>query len=92
MKVFHLFPKENIEGENPWEPWYDKAFGFIIRAENEQEARKIANENGGDEVGEVSHNVYRTGGDPWLDANFSQCIEITNHGEKGVIIKDLRSA
>jgi hypothetical protein len=92
MKVFHLFPKESIEGENPWEPWYDKAFGFVIRAENEQEARKIANENGGDEVGEVSNNVYRTGGDPWLNPNFSECITLSCDGKKGVIIKDLRSA
>jgi len=92
MKVFHLFPKEKIEGENPWSPWYDKAFGFIIRAENEEEARKIANKNGGDEVGKISHKVYRTGGDPWLDANFSECIELSTDGEKGVIMRDFASA
>ena len=54
MKLFHLYPKENIEGENPWSPWYDKAFGFVVRAETEEEARKLANEEGGDEVGDVS--------------------------------------
>jgi hypothetical protein len=92
MKLFHLFPKENVEGENPWEPDYDKAVGFVIRAENEQEARKIANDNGGDEVGEIRNHAYRTGGDLWLDGNFSQCIELTIDGEKGVIVRDLRSA
>ena len=88
MKIFHLFPKENIEGENPWSPWYDKAFGFVVRAENEEEARKLANEKGGDETGEISHSIYRTGGDPWLDANFSECVELTEEGNKGVIICD----
>jgi hypothetical protein len=92
MKIFHLFPKENIEGENPWSPWYDKAFGFVVRAENEEEARKLANEEGGDETGEIAHSVYRTGGNPWLDANFSECVELTEEGDKGVIIRDFASA
>lgn len=92
MKLYHLYPKESIEGENPWEPWYDKAFGFIVRAENEEEARIMANKEGGDETGEISHSVYRTGGDPWLDSKLSECVELTNEGEKCVIMRDFASA
>jgi len=32
-----------------WVPWFDKVFGFVIRAKNEIEARKIAQENAGEE-------------------------------------------
>jgi len=92
MKLFHLYPKENIEGENPWLPWYDKALGFVVRARNEAEARIIANQNGGDEVGEISNEVYRIGGNPWLDPKFSECVELLNNGECGVIIREFASA
>lgn len=92
MKLYHLYPKKNIEGEDPWSPWYDKAFGFIVRAETEEEARRLANEQGGDETGEISNDIYRIGGDPWLDAKFSECVELTEDGEKGVIIRDFAQA
>jgi hypothetical protein len=42
MKLFLLRPKENLLGENPWEPWYDKCFGEVVRAKNEIEARQLA--------------------------------------------------
>lgn len=29
------------ENSPPWTPWYDKAFGFVIRAESEREARRM---------------------------------------------------
>lgn len=93
MKLFHLFPKADLpEGDNPWYPWYDKAFGFVVRAENEKEARQMANDEGGDERGEISHHVYRTGGDPWLNPIYSDCIELTPEGEGGVVIRDIRFA
>lgn len=92
MKIFHLYPKENIEGENPWSPWYDKVFGFVVRAENEEEARKLANEEGRNENCDIRHTVNRTGGKPWLDSNFSECVELTEKGDKGVIIRDLAGA
>lgn len=81
-------PKEN----NPWEPWYDKTFGFVVCADSEEEARQLANADGGHEVGPVSHTVYRTGGDAWLDAKLSSCVELTANREKGVIIYDHASA
>ena len=50
MKIFELRPVENLKNnDNPWKPWYNKSFGFIVRAETEAEARKYADENAGDE-------------------------------------------
>ena len=77
---------------SPWEPWYDKAVGFVVRAATEDEARRLANENGGDEVGEVRNLVYRTGGDPWLDPALSSCVELASTGPSGLIIRDFKSA
>ena len=46
MKLWILRP---IEGSPYWEPWYDKAFGFVVRAKDEKEARMIAYRDQGDE-------------------------------------------
>jgi len=78
MKIFHLTPKENT---GHWEEWYDKAFGFVVRAENEDEARILASKEAGDEGGSV-----------WINNNFTYCIELKGEGEKGVIIRDFASA
>jgi hypothetical protein len=66
---------------NPWEPWYDKAFGFVIRAETEVEARIIASKNHGDE-----------GEDAWLSSELASCIPLRNAGDPGVILRSFRSA
>ena len=48
MKLWLVRPIEtDDDGDDPWEPWYDKAFGFVIRAESDQKAREIANEKWG---------------------------------------------
>ena len=94
MKIFLLEPQENLGKDNAWEPWYDKAFGFVIVANNEIEARKIANESGGDETGDRRCLVYRTGGNPWLDPKQSKCIELKaeNYKEGEMILRDFASA
>lgn len=85
MKLFILRPVEGLDAaDNPWSPWYDKCFGFIIRAETEAEARKIAHENGYDE------NMYSCS--PWLNKKYSTCTELTNYGEAGIIMLDVASA
>lgn len=91
MKIYILRPKENLK-DNPWTPWYDKVFGFIVRAKTEEEARKMANEQGGDETGPVRNRVYRTGGDPWLNPEYSTCEELSKEGEAGVIMRDFARA
>lgn len=79
MKLWILKPIDDQSG--PWEPWYDKTFGFIVRAESEEQARVLAAEQCGDE-----------GPDAWLDESLSTCIELTSDGEAGVIIEDNWSA
>lgn len=88
MKIFELKPIHK-PNDDPWEPWYDKAFGFIIRAETEEEARKYAHEEAGDENrGEFMNEEIAKTSEPWLDANYSTCVELSNNGKSGVILKD----
>jgi len=45
-KIFLLTPKDGLsDNDNPWIPWYDKCFGLVIRAVDEQEARDLAHDN-----------------------------------------------
>lgn len=84
MKLYLLRPiDENDVGslDNPWEPWYDKAFGFVVRAKDEETARKLASEKCGDEKANA-----------WLDAKYSTCDELTSNGEAKVVIRDFASA
>lgn len=81
MKLFQIRPKDNLQTSDPWKPWYDKCFGFIIRAKTKPEARKIASENAGDE-----------GKNAWLDGKYSTCEELKIEGKADLIMKDFASA
>jgi hypothetical protein len=84
MKLWILKANEDLSGEDdPWDPWYDKSHGFVIRAEDETRAREIAQENGGDE------SEY--GQTPWLQSKLSSCIELMGDGDEGVIIVDFKA-
>jgi hypothetical protein len=89
MKLWLLRPLDDLpEDDNPWEPWYDKAFGFVVRAETEDEARVISATEGGDE-----NRARRSPtGSPWLDPCLSSCIELAPGGEAGVVIMDFCAA
>ncbi len=83
-KLWLLRPMDGLGlFRNPWEPWYDKVFGFVIRAETAMEARQLAAsvEYCGDE-----------GSLPWLDEKLSTAVELLADGPKGVVIIDLHSA
>lgn len=82
MKLWLLRP---INESTHWRPWFDKAFGFVIRAETEAEARKIAQGAGGDET-----RNYKS--EAWVDPKFSTCTELTAEGAAGEVIQDYRSA
>ena len=84
MKLWLLRPIRERKKRNAWEPWYDKAFGFVIRAETEQDARQLANDSGGDEV--------QNGHDPWLDRKQSTCVELLAKGKEENIIMDYARA
>lgn len=85
MKLWLLYPQTAYRGEKfLWEPWYDKSFGFVIRAETEEDARRIAQENGGDEIYE---NMPA-----WIDPHYSVCEELLAEGDPGLILQDFASA
>jgi len=63
-----------------WEPWYDRAFGFVVEADTEAAARVAASLEHGDEGAEV-----------WLSDASTTCAELPT-GISGVILRDLWSA
>lgn len=86
MKLWLLKAREQT---NAWKPWYDKAFGFVVRAETEDQARAFAQKEGGDEVRD-----YRAGKEvpAWTDPNLSTCEELIAAGEPGVVLRDFAAA
>lgn len=88
MPIYLLKPldefdvNKNRSNENPWlieRTPYDKVFGFVIRAKDSKEARRIADNNAGDENhGDVS---------PWLSPKCSSCRQIKD-GASSIILKD----
>lgn len=79
MRLWELRPIDKDSG--PWEPWYDKAFGFVVRADTEAQARLLASAQAGDEKAAA-----------WLDASLSRCEELTDDGEASVVMQDFASA
>ena len=79
MKLWLLTPID--ENYPAWDPWYDKCFGFVIRAETEPDARNFASARHGDE-----------GGEAWLDREQSDCRELTTIGASGIVLMDSRWA
>lgn len=83
MKLWLLRPNnyEGNLGNTAWDPWFDKAFGFVIRAKTAQEARQLAQSRHGDE-GKLA----------WVDEAQSICEELLPDGPAQVIIRDFASA
>ena len=94
MKLWLLRPADKLaKNDNPWEPWYDKAFGFVVRAETEAEARALAHADAGDENrGEFLKARTANTEQPWKDAKYSTCVELTAEGDAEVVMKDFASA
>lgn len=93
MRLWLLRPIEDLpKDDNPWEPWYDKCFGMVVRADTEDEARATANANAGDEQrGEFLGRQTSEPGSAW-SSRYSTCVPLTEAGEPGVVIKDVWSA
>jgi hypothetical protein len=102
MKLWELRPLDKyrerddpgrMDNGNPWDPWYDRAFGFIVRAETEHQARQLAHENAGDENMEEKLGVRVShASTPWLNSKYSTCTELLQDGESGIILQDFYSA
>jgi hypothetical protein len=61
----------------PWTPWFDRTFGFVVRAESEASARALAAEQATDE-----------GPAAWLSDDSSVCVELQADGYPAVIMQD----
>lgn len=79
MKLWILKPVDPDGG--PWNPWYDKTFGLVVRAGTEGRARVLASHCCGDE-----------GAPTWLDGNLVSCDALESAGDEEVIIRDFASA
>lgn len=79
MKLWIL---EKIDTPNgPWSSdHYAKNLAFIVRAEDELQAREFAQEAGGEEV--ESRTI------PWITPEHSTCVELTAYGDPGYIMAD----
>ncbi len=79
--------------DDPWDPWFNKAFGFVVRAETEEDARRFADCDAGEENrGTFLGKKITETNAPWLDPKYSTCERLLDDGEAGIIIKDFSSA
>jgi hypothetical protein len=73
MKLWKLIPHDDLpENDNPWEPSDRKAMGFVVRAQDEAQARELAHSHAHAE----NHGTLT----PWLDPDYSSCKELTVDG------------
>jgi hypothetical protein len=87
-----LWILEPIPNHPNWESWYDKAFGFVVVATSENEARKIAQGEGGDERGYLWGDKSREI-PAWTDPTYSTCEPlVASELDIGVVIRDFCSA
>lgn len=83
-KLWLLREVENLPtNDNPFLPWYDTCDEMVVCAKDEDTARRIAQENGGDEA--------RRCDDIWLNSKYTTCTPLKPDNE-GVIIKSFLSA
>jgi hypothetical protein len=91
MKLWLLKPVDDNAG--PWDPWYDKTFGFVVRAETEERARAVAQGKGGPETYEYNDKYTgRTAVPAWTDPKLSSCVELTADGVEEVVLQDTHAA
>jgi hypothetical protein len=104
MKLWLLRPsdwdKAQAEGEPPIAPFdgYNIAQGFVVRADTEQDARKLAETQEGDERGRIPGAApgfedegfykYGEGSSPWLNPEVTSCVELPVDGKAAVILRD----
>ena len=89
LKLFLLQPKRGLkESDNAWD-YFDTVTQFIVRAENEKEARLIAHNNAGAENFHGITAYCDVAEQPWLDTKYSTCIELTTEGSQEVVLRVL---
>lgn len=75
MRLWHLRGRLD---EGPWNTLKDNVVGFIVRAEDEEQARRLARDEAGGEDGYV-----------WMESQFSTCTELLAAGDAAVVMADL---
>ena len=79
LKLWILTP---INPQNsPWDPWYNKCFGMVIRAESEELARSLASRHSGYE-----------GSEPWQNPIQSSCEILDKEGPEAILMLDVAKA
>lgn len=89
MPLFRLTPRTDtlwwcVDGKDPWQPHHDRAFGFVVRADDESEARWLAHEAAGEEKRALE------GVQPWLDPGYSACELLDGAGAAEVVLVNFR--
>lgn len=67
----------------PWNPWYDKTLGFVVRASSARAARRLA--------AAMAEYEFVDKANPWLDPLFTTCRLLTPHGKAEVVIQDFHA-
>lgn len=74
---------------------YDTAHGFVVRAENESEARAFAAQQGGDESlrddWDDAAERWTFHYDAWSDTGVTTCVELPLGGDPGVVLRDFNA-
>lgn len=94
MKLWLLRPVDKLSNaDDPWTPWHDKCFGFVVRAKTEEMARAYAHEQAGDENrGRFLNRVTSETTEPWINSKYSTCEELVASGDGGVVLQDFNAA
>ena len=93
MSIYLIKPREKYQDENnwndnPWAPWYDKAHGYVVSADNEKEAREMVV----DKACKRTDKYDDVQPEHWLNEEYTICEELNRETEKGILLSDFRRA
>jgi hypothetical protein len=75
------------DGDDPWEPWYDRCFGLVIEASDESSARAIAHESC-----VTDYQTILRDRQVFLDPMYTKCLKLEPTGHERTILADFRSS
>lgn len=88
MALWILSARDDLPKDTQQNPWYpptsDCVYTCVVRAETEEQARKLAAQNGGEEF---IHGA-KLGDSPWLHDQYTTCVVLTGEGEPAVLCQE----